>query len=275
MEISNDQASAPRRYVEVVAFVAVWMALGWAASLDPNAYLLLGVPLVLLFQCLVARRPLAALWVRAAERIVLGPRDLVLAALAMVAPALTLATTAIPAREVTVSLWLACAVLGAFGVAFAFRTQDREGIRHAMGFAAGALAWGCGLFALRAVALHRAALPDVAMLVPLARQFLLYLPVLFLLEEVAFRGALDAHLIRPGALNRHPGLASVLVAALWGLWHLPIIPGAQSALGVVSLLLVHVPMGVLLAYTWRKSGTLLLPAMVHAAVDAYRNALGG
>jgi hypothetical protein len=61
-----------RRQIErrlvIVAFVALWMALGWLLKLDGNAYLLLGVPLTAGFQILVARRPIRALWVRNAPR---------------------------------------------------------------------------------------------------------------------------------------------------------------------------------------------------------------
>jgi hypothetical protein len=44
---------------------------------------------------------------------------------------------------------------------------------------------------------------------------------------------------------------------------------------VIGSAFVLIPMGVLLSFTWRTGGTLLLPAIVHAAVDAYRNVLQG
>lgn len=52
-----------RRYLEVAGFVAVWMALGWALHLSGEAYLQLGIPLVLLFQLALRRQPLVRLWV--------------------------------------------------------------------------------------------------------------------------------------------------------------------------------------------------------------------
>jgi hypothetical protein len=54
------------RYIAVVLFVAAWMACGWLLRLDPNTYLVLGIPLTILFQWLVRRRPIQALWVREA-----------------------------------------------------------------------------------------------------------------------------------------------------------------------------------------------------------------
>ena len=56
-----------QRYLAVTLFVAAWMAGGWLFRLDPNVYLLLGVPLPVLFQWLVRRRPIRALWVREAS----------------------------------------------------------------------------------------------------------------------------------------------------------------------------------------------------------------
>src|SRR5690242_9943925 len=47
-----------RRYVEVGAFVAVWVTAGYLLPLSSNGYLLLGIPLTFGFQLLVRRRPL-------------------------------------------------------------------------------------------------------------------------------------------------------------------------------------------------------------------------
>jgi hypothetical protein len=51
-----------RRYGVVTASVAIWMALGWTFALGGDAYVLLGVPLLWLFQRYVARRPLFEVW---------------------------------------------------------------------------------------------------------------------------------------------------------------------------------------------------------------------
>ena len=57
-----------RPYIESAAFVAVWMICGWLLRLDANVYLLFGVPLLVLFQLGVRRRPLRQLWVRDPEQ---------------------------------------------------------------------------------------------------------------------------------------------------------------------------------------------------------------
>jgi CDP-diglyceride synthetase len=58
------QASQPIRLLIATGVVAIYMALGWALRLDPNAYLLLGIPLLLFFQLGIARRPLTELWLK-------------------------------------------------------------------------------------------------------------------------------------------------------------------------------------------------------------------
>ena len=104
--------------------------------------------------------------------------------------------------------------------------------------------------------------------------FLQYVPVVFLLEEVWFRGVLDSHLHRPGAPRG--AFSAVYVSALWGLWHLPLtethsLPELPTT--IVSLLVVDISIGVLLSWAWRRSGNLLVPGSVHALIDAVRNAM--
>src|SRR5262249_36925605 len=63
-------------------------------------------------------------------------------------------------------------------------------------------------------------------------------PVMFVMEEVFFRGVLDPHLPRPGE-GRGWGSA-LFVSSLWGLWHLPIVGDADLGT-IASLLFVHCP----------------------------------
>src|SRR5438128_528071 len=58
--------SPVRRLIAVSLFVAAWMACGWLLRLDADAYLVVGVPPTILFQLIIRRRPLRALWVREA-----------------------------------------------------------------------------------------------------------------------------------------------------------------------------------------------------------------
>jgi membrane protease YdiL (CAAX protease family) len=108
---------------------------------------------------------------------------------------------------------------------------------------------------------------------------LLYVPALFLMEEVAFRGAIDSH-VRPAG-ERHGigasvyGIASaIVVSVLWGLWHYPITPHASVIEGVAEVLPLQVAVGPFLSLFWRRSGNLMVPGFVHATIDSVRNALG-
>ena len=106
-------------------------------------------------------------------------------------------------------------------------------------------------------------------------------PVFFLLEEVAFRGCLDAYLAE-GAATEAGGpnswFSAICLSALRGLRHLPNYP-TTNVRGIVAAILgrviVHILVGVPLSFSWRKSGTLALPAAAHALIDAYRNVIGG
>jgi membrane protease YdiL (CAAX protease family) len=78
--------------------------------------------------------------------------------------------------------------------------------------------------------------PVVAGLVALAKYSALYYPASFLLEEVAFRGALDAHVHYDG--ERGGWLSAVFISALWGVWHLPVSTGLPFPLLLVELVVV-------------------------------------
>jgi membrane protease YdiL (CAAX protease family) len=98
----------------------------------------------------------------------------------------------------------------------------------------------------------------------------LYFPATFLLEEVAFRGALDAHVHDDG--EGRGWQSAALVSALWGLWHLPVSSGLPLPVQVVELVTVHVALGLPLSFAGRRSRNLAGPALAHAVNDAVRSA---
>jgi membrane protease YdiL (CAAX protease family) len=263
-----------RRVVEVVVFVAAWMALGWLLGVDPNGYLLLGIPLTLVFQLLVRRRPVRELWVRDGDRFALDRVAVLVAVLLMVVPAVMLVRAVLAGAWVEAG-WYLAAVVGAVAAGYALRrtTPGRVLRAAALPAAIGVLVMVVA-GVLQIVVLGRAPAP-LAMLGTGLLSLALYFPVSFLIEEVAFRGAIDAHLHRPGEGR---GWATALVgSALWGLWHLPTLPPPASAgaaaVAVVQLVVVHSVIGVPLAFAWRRTGNLAGPALAHAVIDAVRNAL--
>jgi hypothetical protein len=266
-----------RKYIEVLIFVIVWMASGWIFHLEVNAYLLLGVPLVVLFQLFIRRRPLRNLWARDATSFRLGMIGVVFAVLLILAPGYDLLFVALPKKLWVVAIWLVCAMAGAVFAAFAFGWQRAGAARRGLPSFVATVVIGIAIMAVGALARHRSIGLPLPKLVFLLKQFLLYFAVSFALEEVAFRGALDSHVYQPrsdGQASGSPWLSAIFVSALWGIWHLPAVPTPNAptfAAAIPPLIIVHTLVGVPLSFCWRAGGTLVLPAAAHALVDAYRN----
>jgi hypothetical protein len=263
------------RLAIVTAVVALWMAAGWILRLSADAYLLLGIPLLIIFQARVARRPLLEVWFARPAHFSLPWWGWPTAAGFMIQPVHSLLTWKNPGMDV--QLWLVCAALGAIPLAWSLAACTRAQWRQLALclLAVGAVA-GLTLAAGYLVRPHEARMPTARLLEGL-RSLALYLPVCFMVEEVFFRGGLDSYLTRGG--NRLPWLSAFYLSALWGWWHLPAVAlqpehrVAQLAVLAVALPLVHCGVGALLCHFWRGSGLLLVPVFAHAFVDAVRNAL--
>ena len=248
------------------------MALGFAFRLDDNCRLLIGVPLTVLFQEFVGRRPLRDAWVRHLARPRLDTRWAVLTAIFGAYPSL-MTVRSMAAHHWVLALWFLAASIGATGAAFAIRHRRA-------GFFADALqcltvAGGIGVAIDVGVALFAGTpVSPTGLLDRLLlglRWLILYFPVSFVLEEVTFRGVLDTH-VAPEA--RPDWRTAAFVSALWGIWHSPGIPLLETQPAVlVMLVAIHMAVGVPLSLGWRRSGNLVVPALAHALIDAVRNAL--
>jgi hypothetical protein len=276
-----------RRLGEATALVLAWMALGRAFRLDANAYLVAGIPVAVAFQALVARRPLLAAWVRSAPPFAirsLGLAGLAAMALLAVAPGYAL-VTAVIAKEISVALWGAAGCAGAVGVVYAARHAPVGGLARDLRVGLVAALPGVALMllfaSLRPGALHAVVAAPWAAAKTFAVSLAQYVPICFALEEVVFRGVLDAHVARPEDGRAQRRIATVALLSLWGLWHLPVVAtagvGASGVVAVaISLVVMHVLTGMTLVSAWRTRATLLAPALAHALIDAVRNAaLGG
>jgi Type II CAAX prenyl endopeptidase Rce1-like len=255
------------------AVVGIWMALGWLLHLDANSYLLVGVPLLVLFQLFVARRPLTELWLKKTGPEFFSWRGLLAAIPFLLFPAWDLATSwkiaALPIR-----LWLIAAIVGAIPLGATLvraRLQTWNSLLYCL-LTAGIL--GSALMVLTSMAIHHGHHPPRNAWQIGARSFLLYLPVCFVIEEVFFRGGIDSYVQRDG--DRFGWLTAIAVSCLWGWWHMPIFP-AKSAIEIVGLAiscpLITCVTGIPFSLFWRRSGSLLVTATVHALVDAIRNAI--
>ena len=263
---SKPAGSLPQRWAEGILFVAAWTGLGWALELDPNAYLLMGVPLTLAFQWYVRGLPTRAMWIRDVPsfgRIWMIPTVL-LGAL----PAVFL-VVALIYRQWAIAGWMLAAIAGSVGAGYCLTHLRRAIVRPFVMCQVTAGLMGVGMMIMMRAnsAVQRPIQPFVGL-----HNFFLFFPVCFALEEVSFRGMLDSHLHRPG--DRFGLTSALLGSMLWGLWHLPTLPVADRTLeGACLLMVVHALLGVPLATYWRQSGNLVVPAFTHAMVDAVRDML--
>jgi membrane protease YdiL (CAAX protease family) len=272
---TNRPSDQPLRYGQAIAFVAVWMIIGWVFHLDANSYLLIGVPLVVAFQIFVRRKPLVTLWVRDAATFRFSILGIILGLAFATMPVINLVQSVGSWRsQVPETLWNFSCIVGAFAAGFSlchFKKETSKSLLICLG-TAGVI--GCGIMAGTALLQKHSLALTAAQLWTGASSFLLYFPVCFVLEEVAFRGMIDSHVHQAG--DKWPWLSAIVVSALWGLWHLPIF-GETKILNLIVLViflpLMHVFDGMFLSFGWRRSGNLAVPACVHALIDAVRNAL--
>jgi len=257
-----------RRATVVAGVVGAYIALGYALHLSADGYLLLGIPITVAFQALVVRRPLRSLWLRAAPDFAFTPRSIAAVAVLAVAPA-ALAITGLRSGDLVRAAYGVAGIVGAVGAVYAMRSMDRTAIRATVRAAAiGSVVMVSVMVALRLATggFHGEVGPAlVAVVVSLAT----YLPVVFVMEEVLFRGAIDPYLA--GADARPARASAVFGSALWGLWHLPV---AGFSLGLATLpylIGIHVLLGSLLVAAWRRTGNLAAPGIAHAVIDAVRN----
>jgi hypothetical protein len=210
-------------FSQAALFVAAWMAFGWCFHLDPYAYLLLGIPLCILFQLFVRKKPLSDCWVRDTASVRLDLIGVLIAVVFMIVPVVELVADW-PHSDWVFRLYLFACIAGAAGVAFALRRFTANAFRCLLLCLATAGLLGCAWMLLGALAQHHALTLTLARAGFIARQFLLLFPVCFVVEEVAFRGVLDSHIHHPQ--DSRPWWSAFLLSAMWGWWHLPITPAS-------------------------------------------------
>jgi len=258
------------RAVVATLVIGGYMALGSAFSLSAEGYLLLGIPITIAFQLLIVRRPLRALWLRAAPPVAFRRRSTLAVVVVAIAPAIVAIGGVRDGDPVLAGYGLA-AVVGAVGAVYAMRAMDREAVRSAIRttvITGGILVGIMVVYRLVSGGLNGNVATAVA---TAAISVATYLPVVFVMEEVLFRGLLDTYLhgSSPG-----PDRASALYgSALWGIWHLPVAFITLGILTIPYLVAVHTALGYFFVTSWRRTGNLAAPGLAHAAIDALRNAV--
>src|SRR5215210_3275332 len=216
------------------------MAAGLLLDMSLYTYLVFGIPLTAGFQLFVRKRPIKDLWVHGGPGLSLRSVSLKMAILAIllaITPFANLIITVVRGQGLDIILYSLAAIVGAGAAAYALGQFSRETWRYLGLCLATAGLLGVLIFAVPHILAGwsdaSTALPTGGRLGPAAlvwiEQLLLLIPVVFMMEEVAFRGAIDSHVRHPGESqgvgSTVYGIASaIMVSFLWGLWHLPIIP---------------------------------------------------
>lgn len=261
-----------QRYAVVTAIVGLWMGVGLVLNLGAVPYLLMGIPLTLAFQVLIARRSIRSLWLLDARPFRLD-RSAITIAIALALLPLYVAVAGIAnGRILDVGYGLA-ALAGAAPAAFALRAMDRvaRGALVRSVLTAGVV--GAVLFLVNTILGRGPGFlthPGGA-LQAFGISFLWYIPMVFVVEEVFFRGALDTYARGPHLANDRT--SAVVVSLLWGVWHLPLVIAVSGLSQLPIILGFQLIVGLLLTFPWRRSGNLAVPGVTHALIDAIRDGL--
>jgi membrane protease YdiL (CAAX protease family) len=247
-----------------------YVALGFAFRLGAEAYLLLGIPITIAFQVLVVRRSLRSLWLRQAPPMTFTPRSIVAIVVIAIAPAIV-AVGGVRDGDLALVGWGLAAMVGAVGAVYALRAMDRDAVQSTIRTTLIAVAILVGIMVAYRLATGGFNGNLAAALATTVISLATYLPVVFVMEEVLFRGLIDTYLhgSTPG-----PDRASALYgSALWGIWHLPVAFLALGALTIPYLVVVHTAIGYFMVTAWRRTGNLAAPGIAHGVIDALRNAV--
>ena len=189
-------------------------------------YVALGIPLVIAFQLWVRRRPLRDLWVRDGDAFALDRRGRSIAVVLAAYPVIALALFGVQGQWLN-ALMALCCLPGAVAAGYAIRRQDTRTWHPALRAAVLAAVIGVGWMVALIVPEMSGDVSPLQLVARGLHSLLLYLPAGFVLEEVSFRGAVDAHVHHPG--ERFGWLTAVYVSALWAVWHVPVDLGTQPS----------------------------------------------
>ncbi|HEY7417834.1 MAG TPA: CPBP family glutamic-type intramembrane protease [Ktedonobacteraceae bacterium] len=276
--------SRPLRFLIAALVVAVWWTLGFLLHLPTPVFLLLGVPLMVVFQLGIHRQPLRTLWVRSGPPLRLDGWFFFLWALFSLFPIYAVVREVMNMQFANAAEY-SVAIVGAFGLAYALKAMQAKtwgqlGLCLLTVGIIGLLPQFLSLLLPHVLHLHTSHPVTTTKLtflqgVEIATGWFLISPIGFVVEEVFFRGALDTYLHR--GEEGVGWLSAIFVSALWGLWHLSAqaVSSGQLLSTVVGLLVSQILVGVPLSLWWRKSGNLVVNNTAHGLLDAVRNVLLG
>lgn len=263
------------KYIQIAVFTFIYIGLGFLFKLNANEYLFLGIPLGLAFQFFIRKKRMHLAWVRTDQKFVFNKNAWFYSLFFCLFPTYKIFQSLLNSNlNLSYLLYLLCALLGAFGCGYSISKMTKKTVRETL------LCWlvvgSIGSFMMFGIFI----LKSVFYSSPISFSFekfitslLLYIPVVFVIEEVVFRGILDEHISEKDQKINYWSI--LYVSFLWGWWHLPIIKGGTHELVIASVVLPinHTLVGFFMSVYWRKSGNLIAPGFAHAFIDAIRNAL--
>lgn len=269
---NTNTVTTVRHYFECLMFVGIWVAIEYRFDWDYHYYALLGIPLAVLFQLFVRRRPIYQLWVRGAHRFSLATPIATVGL--MLLPIAILYQDLIPAGDWAKATWMFCALAGAIPAGYALAHQKGEAGQYATPSFIIATLIGLAYVFITAIRAHVSPVPAEDRLYAMLEQIVVNFPLCFIIEEVVFRGMIDTHLCSRESSEVQYWMSAIFVSLLWGLWHMPIIDLTTNRLhNFESLMIMNLIIGIPLSICWRRSGTLVLPAAAHALIFAYLKAV--
>ncbi len=231
---------------------------------------MLGIPLTVLFQLFIAKQPLHKLLVRGEEKFTLSPTAWLIAFGFMIWPAYKIIHSLEEGTFTFVSLGYNLAtLLGAVAAGFAFTRLNKKTLKELfMCLGIVLLIKGIG-FAIILIWVKPGEHPNY---ITAITSLLTYIPIAFIVEEVVFRGMLDAYI---HTLQNKIGIwSAIFISVLWALWHLPLSTSNESIPFIVIASIINTGIwGIPLSIFWRRSGNLAVPVFSHAFIDTIRDGL--
>lgn len=257
------------RYMQTILFMVVYISLGFLLRLEAVSYLLLGIPLTLVFQLFIVRQPLHKIWLRDKEKFRLNKLGWTITLCFIAFPIYKTIELASQDKLTLLNLgYYSAASLGAFGAGYCYSNFTKKTAKDFL------LCFG--IIAVLRISFYFFPFiigkhefnPDYFRGI---KSLLTYIPVAFIVEEVIFRGMLDTYIHQS---KKTKGLWSALfISCIWGLWHLPLSTDGENPIRFVLPSLTISLWGIVLSIFWRRTGNLAVPGFSHAFADAIRDSV--
>lgn len=258
------------RYILTILFMVVYISLGFLLRLEAVSYLLLGIPLTIIFQLLIVRQPLHKLWLRDGERFRLNKLGWTITLCFIVFPIYKTIQIVTQDKFTLLNLgYYSAAILGAFGAGYCYSNFTKKTAKDFLLCFGISAILRMGFYFLPFLTSKNEFNPDYVRAI---KSLLTYIPVAFVVEEIVFRGMLDTYIHQSKNVN---GVWSALfISVLWGLWHLPLSAGGTTPIWFVALGSMTISLwGIILSVFWRRTRNLAVPGFSHAFADAIRDGL--